>query len=519
MNLQEAFEHYRQESAAISEQIFRLLAPQSDRTVSVVDQRRRHEQMARLVTRQTDAMKLLLAVRGLGIPRREVQKTPEGSSAPLKTPANAGSAQSWHLQESEPTIASSRLAFCPGSAPGVADQGPVADANIGSSEDVTGTASNDGQGSSWDGGERPPRRTAADQDQRHPRRPDAWIGRSSPIENAEIGAQFTGQEEMTRIGRAVVDDSEPVALNIVQRRQEEAARLQETQFRPLGSERKPDVPKIEPQAQNTSENRSALSDVVDAPPPLEAERRPQAEAFLSKPTGATDIATALPQADEPAPERVEAAVEPEHDGEFGSFSETDDPDQFDGRGLEEAAIPWMVMAEVQSQASSGQDDELIKSAPSNLEARPLLAHDLAHGVAEWWNDNGSRDEPFLLNRTKNANPLADVKSEQALLQYDWCMLAAKCEMANGAEDTLLAELAGAFNAVFGSSHLAADVSGALSFVDCTFPDLDYDFRNKNGHWAMNLGAHECRNVHDLTIAIYGAACLVLAARRKALEKC
>ena len=68
MNLQEAFDYYRQESAAVNEQIFQLLAPQPDRPLSVVDQSRRHEQMARLVTRQTEAMKLLLALRGVGSP-------------------------------------------------------------------------------------------------------------------------------------------------------------------------------------------------------------------------------------------------------------------------------------------------------------------------------------------------------------------------------------------------------------------------------------------------------------------
>ena len=442
----------------------------------------------------------------------------------MKPPANAGYAQSWHIQESEPTTPSPGLAFWPGSTLGGATQEPVAGANSGGSEDVTLTtdqASNDGEGSPGGGGERPSPRKAADEDERHHRRPDAWIGRSSPIESAEVGAHLPSQEEITPIGRAVVDDSEPFASNIVQRRQEAGPRLQEAQLRPLTSEGKTDVHRNKSGGQNTSENRSALSDVVDTPPPTLAERGAYGEAFLAKPIGATNIAAAVPQADERPPEFVEV-TKPEHGGQLGSFSERDDQDQLDGRGLEEAAMQGVVTAEAQSCASSGHDHELIKSATSDLkqeaEPRPLMAHDLAHGLLEWWNDNKSRDEPSRLVGTKNPNPIADVKSEQALLQYDWCMLAAKCEMANGAEDTLLAELAGAFNAVFGSSHLAADVSGALSFVDCTFPDLDYDFRNNNGRWAMNLGAHECRNVHDLTIAIYGAACLVLAARRKALEK-
>ena len=135
MNLQQAFEYYRQETAAVSAQILQLLAPQWDRPLSAVDQRWRQEQMACLLRRQADAMTVLLSLRGLGTPRRE---RTEGGSTHSRTPATDGPARiSANIEASEVSIAgASGLAFRAGSARSGATEQLSAAANFGSSEDV-----------------------------------------------------------------------------------------------------------------------------------------------------------------------------------------------------------------------------------------------------------------------------------------------------------------------------------------------------------------------------------------------
>jgi hypothetical protein len=661
MKLQEAFEYYRKESAAVSGLIRQLLA--AERPLSAVDQHWRQGQMAHLIRRQDDAMKVLLALRGLGTPRRERTENPHAGSTPAHTAATEGSARSLANIEAPEGTTSGASGFAPGSshngateelsavagfdsfegvAPG-ADQRSDAGGNVGEPtplhrneadhQDVAEHASPDRrllplphknaevapplvsgyEGLLADRSVRlakleacadsdipaievpPPASNVCDlqgrsdslspsqADNRETRKvgsyqaaptsewqeilprpivgsgllwPSALGGREgtgiravldsdsveTAGENADLsraensistsesgdgngfeenlsdeGVECASQGGSTAIGREIVDDGEPVGSDIRRARdgEEAAPRLQQAQYRSLSGERSTHFHKNESRTQSTPEISSVLVAVADAPPPAHKDR------FLPMPVAATDIAATFPKANEAALESVETTAESEDNGKLLPLSEADDPDQLAGGRLEGETISWMATWEAHSYASFGQDDELIKSAISDVkqkaEFKPLV-HDLADGFRDWWNDNESRDEPFLLNRTNDPNPIADVKSERALVQhYDWSMLAQKCEIAASADNMLMAELAGAFNVVFGPFDLTADVSGALSFVDHAFPDLDYDFRNKDGHWAMKLGAHECRNIHDLSIAIYGAACLVLAARQKKQE--
>lgn len=147
--------------------------------------------------------------------------------------------------------------------------------------------------------------------------------------------------------------------------------------------------------------------------------------------------------------------------------------------------------------TAGEPRALRQDSPKENSSAPV--HEDTGARDDWWNTD----------------------SEQApLLNLDWSGLAERCAGTTALTDDpqILKDLSSAFNALFGSGDLSLAAGDALSFAEQSFSHMEYVIQQqKDGGWIVSAGGLQCENLHHLALAIYGAACLVLARLRNEIE--
>jgi hypothetical protein len=141
---------------------------------------------------------------------------------------------------------------------------------------------------------------------------------------------------------------------------------------------------------------------------------------------------------------------------------------------------------------------------------------------DWWNPNDSQIDISLVAKTEERGQEQISNGKEAtLLTFDWLGFAKRCAGTASLSDDpeILKDLSGAFNAMFGSGDLSLAAGEALTFADQAFFHMEYAIQQqKDGGWIASVGSLRCQNDQHLALAIYGAACLVLAGRRAEVEE-